>query len=218
MIKVIILTINLFLISACSFNPPPNQWQYTSANAFDSYTKNFLSSNDDIAKNDLDRAIKYAKNSADLTTLARIYLGKCALNISVGLEDSCKDYKNIAEIINDNKLDAYYNFIRLNLNHLNKSYLNKSYQKFAIHLNKKEFYKANIEILKISKPTSKLLCAALIKSNLNSNTRKEMIKVASFYGYKRSVLFWLKESKKYTTDINRLNYLSKKISILESND
>ena len=96
MIKIEILSHSLLLFSACSFKSPPNQWQFKSTAAFDSYTKNFLSSNDALAKNDLSRAIKHAKQSADLKMLARVYLGECALNISVGIDDNCKDYLNIS--------------------------------------------------------------------------------------------------------------------------
>ncbi|MFT7005397.1 MAG: hypothetical protein ACJAWW_002772, partial [Sulfurimonas sp.] len=113
MIKIIILSCSLVFFSACSFKSPANQWQYQSSSAFDSYTKNFLSCNNSLAKNDLSRAIKHSKQSADLTMLCKIYLGKCALNISVGLNDSCKEYKNISELVNNKSLDAYYDFITL---------------------------------------------------------------------------------------------------------
>jgi len=216
MIRALLLTISLLLLSACSFKSPPNQWQYKSSAAFDSYTKNFLSSNDALAKNDLKRAVKHAKQSADLTMLSRIYLGECALNISVGIEDRCEDYKNIANIVNDKTLDAYYNLITLKLDKLKLLYLSTPYKDFALYLIKKDFAKAESEILKISKPTSKLLAASLMKDSISSYTREEMIKIASFHGYKKSVLFWLNEAKKSSTDENKRKNISKKISILES--
>ncbi len=218
MIKMIFLASCLLFISACSFTSPPNQWRYNSSTAFDSYTKNFLSSNDAMAKNDLYRAIKHAKKSANLKVLARIYLGECALNISVGIEDKCIDYKNISDVVNDKTLDAYYSFITLKLNESQLLHLSNPYKEFASYLNKKEFAKAESEILKTSKSTSKLLCASLMKEDLSSKTRQEMIKVASFHGYKKSVLFWLNEAKKKSTDENERQYLSKKISILKSKD
>ncbi|MEA3228375.1 MAG: hypothetical protein U9P38_04800 [Campylobacterota bacterium] len=216
MIRLLLLAISLLLFSACSFKSPPNQWQYKSSAAFGSYTKNFLGANDALASNDLRRAIKHAKQSADLTMLSRIYLGECALNISVGLEDKCEDYKNIKDIVNDKTLDAYYNFITLKLDESQLMHLDILYKDFALHLYKKEFDKANAEVLKISKPTSKLLAASLMRKNLSSYTREEIIKVASFHGYKKSVLFWLNEAKKNTTDENKRKNLSKKISILKS--
>jgi aryl carrier-like protein len=216
MIKVTLLSIALVFLSACSFKSPPNQWQYKSTSAFDSYTKNFLSSNDALAKNDLNRAIEHAKHSADLTMLSRIYLGKCALNISVGIKDSCQDYKNIAPLVNDKTLEAYYNFITLQLDSIQLLNLNNEYRDFASYIKLKQYSKADIQISKISRPTSKLLSASLMKNNLSSKTRKEILDLASFYGYKKSVLFWLKNIRDNTNDEIKRHNLSKKISILES--
>jgi hypothetical protein len=217
MIKIAFISLGLLLFSACSFKSPPNQWQYKSTTAFDSYTKNFLSANNALAKNDLSRAIKHAKQSADLKMLARIYLGECALNISVGIDDSCQDYLNIADVVNDNSLEAYYSFITLQTKYSIQN-LNNQYKDFALLIKNKDFAKANNKILKIRKPTSKLLAASLIKDKLTQQTRHEMIKSASFYGYKKSVLFWLNEAKINTTNEDEHKKLSKKISILKSSD
>ena len=217
MIKITILFLSLLLLSACSFKSPPNQWQYKSTTAYDSYVNNFLSSNDALARNDLSRAVKHAKRSADLTMLARIYLGECALNISVGVKDDCKSYTDISTLVNDKSLEAYYNFITLKSEYSIEN-LNEQYKSFAQYLNKKEFNKANKEILKISKPTSRLLASSLMKENLTINTINEMIKTASFHGYKRSVLFWLGEKKSKTIDADEYKSVSKKISILKTKD
>ncbi|MFT5836163.1 MAG: hypothetical protein ACI9RG_001057 [Sulfurimonas sp.] len=76
----------------------------------------------------------------------------------------------------------------------------------------------NDEILNIDKITSKLLAASLVKDKLTQSTRYEMIKSASFYGYKKSVLFWLNEAKINTISEEERNHLSKKIFILKSKD
>ena len=217
MIKIAFLSLSLLLFSACSFKSPPNQWQYKSTTAFVSYTKNFLSANDSLARNDLSRAIKHAKQSADLKMLARIYLGECALNISVGIDDSCQNYLNITDVVNDNSLKAYYSFITLKPESSVEN-LNSQYKDFALLIKKNDFSKANSEILKIQKHTSKLLAAALVKDKLTQSSRYEMIKTASFYGYKKSVLFWLNEAKINSTDKNERKKLSKKIYILKSGD
>ncbi len=217
MIKTLLLLVSLLLLSACSFKSPPNQWQYKSISAFDSYTKNFLSANDALAKNDLSRAINHAKQSADLEILARVYLGKCALNISVGINDKCEEYLLISDLVNNKSLDAYYNFIKLKSEYSLEN-LNSQYKDFALLLKHKDFSKANNEILKIDKPISKLLAASLMKNKLNDASRNEMIKIASFYGYKKSVLFWLNEARINTIDEGKRENLSKKISILESKD
>ena len=216
MIKIFLISLSLLIFNACSFQAPPNQWQYQSSNAFNSYTKNFLASNEALAKNDLSRAIKHAKKSADLRMLARVYLGECALNISVGIQDECKSYKHISDVVGDKNLDSYYNFITLQT--VNTKYLDAKYKDFATALNMKNFTKANKALRNITNPNSKLLCASLIKEHLNSLSRNEMIKTASFYGYKKNVLFWLNEEKERTTNEKKRVILSKKIKIMSSKD
>ncbi|MFT7004075.1 MAG: hypothetical protein ACJAWW_001427 [Sulfurimonas sp.] len=90
------------------------------------------------------------------------------------------------------------------------------YKDFALHLSKKDYIKANEDISKMSKVTSQLLAASLIKENLNSKTRQKMIDIASLYGYKKSVVFWLKETRDKINDDREAKLLSKKILILES--
>ena len=109
--KIVLYILITTLFSACSLDLKPDLWKYKSASYFNSYTKNFLSSNDTLAKSDLESAVEYAKTGADLTALSRIYLGACALEISVGGKKECTTYKNIAEVVKDNELDAYYSFI-----------------------------------------------------------------------------------------------------------
>ena len=121
----------LLFLTACSFKTPINEWQYNSTNAFSSYTKNFLSSNDILAQSDLSRAIEHAKKSANLTQLGKIYLGKCALDISVGINKECKKYLEISEVINNQKLDAYYAFISLEIKKSSIEYLPQRYQEFT---------------------------------------------------------------------------------------
>ena len=215
MIKTFFLLSSLIFLNACSFKTPVNQWQYKSATAFSLYTKDFLSDDNLLAKNDLSRAIAHAKKSADLTQLARIHLGVCALNISVGLEDNCSDYLNISTLINSRELDAYYRLITLRTTQEDIKLLPSNYQEFASHLKDKNYKEANKAVLTISKSTSSLLCAALIKDNIEQNIREKSLETASYNGYKRVAIFWLHESKKATANSIEIETLEKKISILK---
>lgn len=201
MIKNILLFFTLIFFSACSFQSPPNDWQYKSVSAFEAYTQNFLGANDAIAKNDLKRAVEHAKQGADLKTLSNIYLAKCALNISVGVNDECQEYQEISSLVEDSPSEAYFAFIQHKRDY-DISKLDASYKNFALSLKKQDYTKANQYIKSIEKPTSKLLAAALIKDKLTIKTREDMINVASFNGYKKSALFWLNEKLFYTKDIN----------------
>lgn len=212
MIKLLILS--LILLSACSFKTPPNQWQYKSTTAFNAYAQNFLSMQDSLAKDDLKRAIKHAKKSADLTQLAKIYLGECALNISVGAEKSCQKYENISSLINSPELNAYYKLITKNITIEEIKYLPNNYKEFALHTLDAEFDKSKKVILEIKKPTSSLLCSALIKESLDKDFIEKMIQLASYNGYKRVILFWLTEKLQKTYDEKEIQIIKKRISIL----
>lgn len=214
MIKLMISILILGLLSGCSFKSKPNEWKYKSINAFSSYMKNFLSSDEALAKSDLSRAIEHAKSSADLTQLSRIYLGECALNISVGIDDKCKNYKELSDLVNDKSLESYYLFIRSNIGQNDLLTLDSNYRNFSEYMIKKEYEKAKKELLNMDKISSKLLAASLIKDQLNFDEVDELIKSASFYGYKKSVIFWLKVQKSKTTLESVKKAIDKKIKIL----
>lgn len=219
MIKNILIIIAVLSFSSCSlpdFKTHPNAWQHRSASAFNSYTKNFLRTNDALANSDLKRSIAHAKNSADLTSLARIYLGECALHVSVGVEDDCKKYDDISNLVDSKELDAYKNFIMKNLRTEQINLLPKHYQDFALHVYSSNFKEANKNILQIKIITSKLLSATLMKENLEEKVIKQLIKDTSFYGYKKAVIFWLKELKNRTKNKLDMEKIDKKISILDS--
>jgi len=205
------------LISGCGMKTPQNDWQRKSTYAFSSYTKNFLNDNGAIAKSDLARAVKHAKQSANLTQLAKIYLGACALNISAGQSDECLEYQNIADLNADKKLDAYYHFLRTSLTKEEIVLLPIQYQSFAKTFIHKDFSQANKEVLKMKKASSSYLSAALLQENIENKTRKKVIQTASYNGHKKIVLYSLYQIKKATSDYKEIENIQRKISILESN-
>ena len=217
MIKFLIFFFLFLIFSGCSFKIPQNQWQFKSANAFSSYTKNFLSAKDNIAKNDLQRAIKHAKQSADLTQLSRIYLGKCALNISLGIEDSCQEYVAMSNLVDDKELKAYYALLTYNLTKEQIELLPDDYKDYAKFLLIKDFNGVKEEILTMNKVTSKLLATALIHKSIDNDFREKILHLVSFYGYKKVVLFYLNEIGKNTKDKRKRGKIEKKISILSKN-
>ena len=192
--KYTVALLTTLILLGCSFKTQANEWQYKSADAFSSYVKNFMQGEDILAKNDLNRAIKHAKKSADLTTLARVYLGKCALNISVGIADKCNEYKKISNVVDDEVLANYYGIITKTLD------LNPN------------------DILDTNKASSILLNGALKKDKLSSEERTYMLDVASFNGYKKAVLFWLRESKKHSVQEAQKTFFQQKIEALMYRD
>ncbi|MDF1874738.1 hypothetical protein JHD48_03190 [Sulfurimonas sp. SAG-AH-194-I05] len=215
MIKYIPFLFLLFLACGCSLKTPENQWQYKSTNAFNSYTKNFLSSKDLLAKNDLKRAIKHAKQSANLHQLAKIYLGACALNISVGTQDTCEKYTNIALLVENNALRSYYKLLTKHIKKQDIKYLNKNYRIFAHALINKDYAKAEKSIFHMQRNSSKILAMALLAKHVSYASLQEIINIASYQGQKKVVLFWLEESKKHVSNPNELNKINQKIKVLQ---
>jgi hypothetical protein len=213
--KIFLLLLISFVFLGCSFTQKPNKWEYDSATAFESYTKNFLSQRDNLAQNDLNRAIEHAKSGSDFNVLATIYLGECALHISVGEEDKCEKYLEIKDLTTDKSLEAYYHFITATLAKEEISLLPSIYQNYAWHVKYNEFAQAQQDIATMTKASSKFLAARLIKEHLDTKMRERMIELGSYYGYKKVVLFWLQESKKWTKSKKELELLDKKISILK---
>lgn len=208
----------LLFFASCSLKTAPNEWQYKSSNAFDSYTKNFLSSNDYVAKIELSRAVENAKKGGDINTVAKIYLGECALKISVGEERSCEKFALIESIITDDSLHAYFELITANVSKEHVSALPEIYRDFALHINGSEFAKANADILKMDRVTSMFLSSTLIKENIEDSTIEKIIESASYNGYKKVVLFWLKEKIGRTKDKSEREKLKKRVFVLESNN
>jgi len=214
--NIFIYAIIITILSACSFKTAQDEWRVKSINAFDSYTKNFLRSNDKLANNDLKKAVKHAKSSANLDTLGRIYLSECALNNSVGISDSCYKYENLQDLLNNKNYDAYKDFILNDFSNNQIELLPSNYKKFAYHILNNDFQKANKDVQNMKPITSKLLAASILKKNININTIHDVIENTSFFGYKKAVLYWLKELKINTTNDIEKNNINKKILILEN--
>lgn len=213
--RILVLMIFIFFFfQGCSFKSPANQWEYNSASAFNSYKKNFLTNNEDIAYDDLQRAIKYAKQSANLEQLSRIYLGKCSLNISVGIKDTCEEYNEIKELVASKELESYYMMLQNILEEKQISNLPKQYQEFSTYKNLKKYNKAFEEIKDMKQASSKFVSASLIKEKLNKSQVNYLVDKASFYGFKKNVLFWLEYLYKIETTKKEKEKIEKKLKIL----
>jgi len=205
----------LFLLSGCSFKSEPNEWKYKSINAFSSYTQNFLSGRDVLAQSDLKRALSHAKQSAKFKQLSRIYLGECALNISVGIDDKCLKYKEVSNLVDDKTLQSYYEFITLSFTQKSIKNLDSKYEEFAKSILDKDYAKAKEEVFDMDQISSTLLSASLVKEEFSFDEISVLIDEASYYGYKKSVIFWLNVQKYKTNDDAKKKVIIKKLKIME---
>ena len=216
MIKVIASLMAAGLFFGCSSTPKPNSWEYKSASAFRTYKQDTLKGRTSSAKNDLKRAIAYAKMGADFTQLGSIYLGECAL--ALALEKSkmpCKDYEEIAPLVQQGELHTYNRFLKKEFALVDTKKLDKQYVEFAIAMQKNNTNDANKAILTIKSPTSVLVAIALLgASNTNKQTIEYGLEKLSFYGYKEGIIQLLKIYKTKLPDDKKAE-IEKKIAILK---
>lgn len=215
MIKMTLVFIAFFSVS-CSLSKPVNDWQFKSSNYFKEYMYDFLKDDMILAHYDLQRAISYTKEGGDLSSLAKIYLGECALNISVGLENKCEKYQKISPLLESSDLDVYYNFIMGSLKKEEISQLPKQYHSYAYALIAKDYQEAQEALFVMPRVSSTLLAAALMREHLTKSSREKLIELSSLYGYKKSIIFWLQESKKDKSSTLEMEKIDKKIAILKS--
>lgn len=213
----IITLILVLFFQGCSFKSVKNQWEFNSSSAFNSYMKNFLIYEDDLAQSELQRAIKYAKQSANLEQLSRIYLGACALNKSVEQDFMCKEYKEVEELINSQELKTYYLMLENEVLKEQIGNLPKQYKTFAKYITLKEYDLAFKAIKSMNQDSSKFIAASLIKKELKKEEVNFLINEASFLGYKKIVLFWLKHYYHLENNLKKREKIAKKIKILTPN-
>jgi hypothetical protein len=201
------LVVAVLIISGCFDKNPKYVWKNYAISYYNSYSTQLLKNNITNARSSYKRAISNAKSSADLTTLKKIYLGSCALNIALFKDKRCNSYKAIRDIDFDQKLDDYYNMILAKKVHDIKN-LPKQYQKFYL----KKTPQSAFEIEDI---VSKAVALSLVRDKTTLQDINQIIKQLSDYGYTNAVLVWLEFAK--AKDKNNADYYQRKIDILKDN-
>lgn len=185
------------ILSGCGSKTPVNGWQIESTSSFESYTQSFLEGDSTMGQNYLQSAIKSAKQSANTTQLSRIYLAACALERSVGSSKYCQNYRRLASMEHNPQHEAYYRLLTGGLHPKDIAHLPPDYRTFANYSLQGDTTKAFEAIMGMKKPTSKLIAASLLKSQLTHPQRAYLLTLSSQHGYKTTVLYWLKEIAKY---------------------
>jgi hypothetical protein len=213
--KYSLLLSSALLFSACSTTTVKNRWQFQSVNAFESSKVYYLQNEQALAATDLKRAKKYAKQSADLTTLSNIELSQCALHVSVLEDDNCSAYTQLLPLAKDENSYAYYLFLQNQYTATDIPHLPKRYQTFALYKLEGKFNKAETELLAQDDILSKTIMAALIKDELSTQSIKLLIKELSFNGYKKAVVSWLQYYSTRLKDNQEIEKSKEKLRILQ---
>lgn len=215
MMKFATLFLTAFLFLGCSSTPVKNEWQIQSVNAYESSKLYFLKDENTLANTDLKRAKKYAKQSADLSTLAKIELSQCALHVSVLEEDNCSAFIQLEPLSKDALSHSYYLFLQNQYTKDDIKNLPSRYQDFATYVLAGDYEKAQRELLSCKDILSKSIMASLIKNELSAGTIKALIDELSFYGYKKSVIAWLEFYETKLHDPNEAEDVEKRLKILK---
>jgi hypothetical protein len=202
--KIILLILPFLLFLGCST---------TCHQELTSYKINFLRQNDTAAQKSLQSAIE--KADGDYDALGVIYLSECGLNKSLGIDDGCEKFKEISSKVKGKDYQVFVDFLNHKLTKENIKYLSKNYHDFATHLLEKDYKKANEDVRVIEPLSSQLVSAYLLKDHIETQTIKDVINNNYYYGYKRAVLFWLKELKARTSDEKQIAEIEEKISSLK---
>jgi hypothetical protein len=204
----------LILISGCSMKVPPDRWKANASNAFESYQEYYLQGKSRLAATELKKAIKEAACSADMEPLARIYLGECALHAAVLIDDECGNYIRISNMLGTQKeLKNYSLMLQGKMDDVDAAVLPRQYRDFVRNVSKKDFKAAFSNIKGMPETSSKLIAASLMKDQLDKGMLAYVIDQASFRGYKKSVIAWLRFSKKSATEKEKV-LIEQKLRIL----
>ncbi|MEA3372607.1 MAG: hypothetical protein U9Q62_02835 [Campylobacterota bacterium] len=213
--RTLILTVVLLIMTAgCSTKRPDDAWRYNTATAYKYAEQYFLEDKTALAKSEYNQAESYAKQSADLTPLTRLYLSKCALNRSVLLEDACDEYQSIAHHSDDPSLSSYFALLNQNVRQEEISALPSQYRSFAKAYLAKNRHAIQKSIADIEPLTSQMIAASTARSYLDDMTIEMIIERASYFGYKRAVIAWMQQLIDTTDDDKKAALLKQKLSVL----
>lgn len=210
-----LLVVLVLLFSACSMEPVPNSWEYKSSSYFESYKKNFLYDKEILAEADLESAEAYAKRGADVTQLASIYLGKCALNIAVGADDECKEYLEIEDLVSCPRIKNYYKMLQKDFDTLDIKMLPSKYRDLIRAMQKQDAQELNSIVQKMDDPVSQLLAISLSADLISKETLEKAIESSSFHGYKKGTISLLHKLELQTEDYREKELIKKKLDVLK---
>jgi len=199
-IKFVLLIVSI-LFTGCSFKTGYKyKYRVNASNSFDSFKRYYLQGKTRLASIALKRALQNAKEGSDINSIAKIYLGECALHKAILLQDNCEEYRQIKNLTNDKYLENYYLFIVGKFQKTDIALLPEQYRDFARYLKKREIKSAVKALYDIKNSDSKIIAASLIKDKLSKKDIKKIIDISSSMGYKKVTARWYTFLKTKSTD------------------
>jgi len=212
----IVLGVSIAVLSGCSikFTQPQNAWQVKAVSAFQNYQQYYLEGRVILADSERKKAISQAKQSANLETLARVYIADCAIQAAVLRSSDCALYLQVRPLVKAPELEAYYHLLSGDLTLSEVDKLPTQYQSFAKAWLSGKTGELDKLILSMASVESQLVAASLVKEKLALNTRRDLIQKTANYGYKLASIRWMEYLSKRTPDALESQHLLQKIEIL----
>lgn len=210
----IALFVIVLIFLGCSIKTPPNQWQFQSSNAYKNFESYYLEYKLELAAVELDRARSHAKQSADLTTLARIELASCALHVALLEPFTCKNYEALKPLISSDELESYAHFLVGDYTTDEVKKLPKQYQDFAYAKLSGDTESINKAVLSIKPFTSEMIAGSLSQDLLSHESIAKIVDKASYHGYRYAVIVWLRLQIEKSSDPEQQSYLRQKLKVL----
>lgn len=209
----------LMSLSGCGGTPPKNEWQLKAISAFNGYKIYYLQDKIGLAQHDLQRARELAKQGTDLTTLTRIELAQCAVQISVLEPSVCERYQVLANLHQQAELNAYFRFLQQNTQPADIALLPAQYRRFAeMRIEGTDSTQLEQAVGKIDNIESRLIAAAVMRDQLSTDFIRKLIEQTSFNGYKRASLQWMQHLAQVTPSTDEANRLQQTILLMKTAD
>jgi hypothetical protein len=212
--KISLWIATVVVISGCSTQSPPNRWQYQSTNSYKNFERYYLEHKTTLSAMEFERARNYATQSADLRTLARLELSRCALKFALLEPYVCAEFEKVAPLVDDPELRAYHAFLQGDVSPQTLTALPVQYRKIAAALGENDRAELNRRVLEIEPLTSRMIAAAKVKESLEEETIEKILDDLSYHGYKHGVIVWLDFWIKRTQSEEKRSELRHKRDIL----
>ncbi len=173
-------------------------WKGQTQSYFERYQKMMLKGESLQAEYYLKDSLKEAKNSPDITTLAKIYLGACAMEKAMMRQSGCASFLSVEALIADPKLSAYKKMLLGET--VGQSTLLGKYE--ALYEVRSDKEAALGELKSLDTIYAKAVGAAVIKDAgaVSEALCRYMVDEASSQSMKGLMLLWKKEGVAFMVD------------------
>jgi len=217
----IIMTAVVWCMVGCFSKTSPD-WQRSGFNNLEKFKESFLSGDDERATLYYERALTEIKKSGRLDILAKVFLTKCAVKVAALEQEECSDFLQIRDLIQDNAIHNYFEFITGNFHNVDIRLLPEEYRAFFKAFTKRSIPAINDAVGDIQFPLSRIIAVGLsVKQGISDSTTIDFaLDVASEHGWKKILIRYLEAMKilhEQNGEIARADEVQRWINVITAN-